>query len=129
MVGSYILSGENAKIYYNKALQIRDDLKKSFEKIYDNYDLILGPTSSRVAYDLGQNDDDPLKCFMDDILVMHANMGGFPSMSIPMGFINELPIGMQIMGKMYDEAKIYQLASFIEKKLNLDLEGGVNNEL
>ena len=124
MVGSYILSGENAKIYYNKALQIRDDLKKSFENIYKEYDLILGPTSSRVAYDFNDNQDDPLKCFMDDVLVMHANMGGFPSMSIPMGFINNLPIGLQIMGKMYDEAKIYQLGSFIEKELSLDLEGG-----
>jgi len=124
MVGSYILSGENAKIYYDKALQIRADLKKSFEKIYQEYDLVLGPTSSRVAYDLNLNNDDPLKCFQDDVLVMHANMGGFPSMSMPMGFIDNLPIGMQIMGKMYDEAKMYQLASFLEKELNLDLEGG-----
>lgn len=124
MIGSYILSGENANIYYNKAMQIRDDLKKSFNNIFNNYDFIIGPTSTRVAYDLNTNQDDPLKCFMDDILVMHANMGGFPSMSVPMGFINNLPIGMQIMGKMYDEAKIYQLASFIEKELNLNLEGG-----
>ena len=121
MVGSYILSGENAKIYYNKALQMRDDLKKSFDNIFKNYDLILGPTSSRVAYDLNNNNDDPLKCFMDDVLVMHSNMGGFPSMSIPMGLINNLPIGLQIMGKQYDEAKIYQLGSFIEKELNLDM--------
>ena len=126
MIGSYILSGENANIYYNKAMAIRDDLKKSFEKIYQDYDLILGPTSTRVAYDLGLDKDDPLKCFMDDVLVMHANMGGFPSMSVPMGFINQLPIGIQIMGSMYDEAKIYQLGSFIEKELKLDLEGGKN---
>ena len=126
MVGSYILSGENAKIYYNKALQIRDDLQKSFDKIYEDYDLVLGPTSSRPAYDLGQNQDDPLRSFMDDILVFHANMGGFPSLSLPMGFIDNLPIGLQIMGKRYDEATIYKLASFIEKELNLDLEGGYN---
>lgn len=129
MVGSYILSGENAKIYYNKALQIRDDLKKSFEKIYSEYDLILGPSSSRIAYDLNSNQDDPLRGFMDDILVMHANMGGFPSMSIPMGFIDNLPIGLQIMGPMYAEAKIYQLGGFLEKKLHLNLEIGGSNEL
>ncbi len=128
MVGSYILSGENAKIYYNKALEIRDDLKKSFEKLYKEYDLIIGPTSSRVAYDTGLNDDDPLRSFMDDILVMHANMGGFPCMSVPMGFIDNLPIGLQIMGKTFDEAKIYQLGSFIEKELNLDLKVGANHE-
>ena len=122
MVGSYILSGENAKIYYNKALEIRDDLKKSFENIFKKYDLILGPTSSRVAYDLNSNNDDPLKCFMDDILVMHSNMGGFPSMSVPMGMISKLPIGLQIMGPMYSEALIYKLGAYLEKNL-----GGSND--
>lgn len=116
MVGSYILSGENAKIYYNKALEIRDDLKKSFDNIFKEYDLIIGPASSRVAYDLNSNNDDPLKCFMDDILVMNANMGGFPSLSLPVGLIDNMPIGMQIMGKQFDEALIYKLASFIEKE-------------
>lgn len=123
MVGSLLLSGENAKIYYNKALQIRDDLKKSFENVFKDYDLILGPTSSRVAYDLNNSNDDPLRSFMDDVLVMHANMGGFPAMNIPMGFIDKMPIGLQIMGNRFDEAKIYQLGDFLEKKLNLDLGG------
>ncbi|MBR3660801.1 MAG: Asp-tRNA(Asn)/Glu-tRNA(Gln) amidotransferase subunit GatA [Bacilli bacterium] len=119
MVGSYILSGENAKIYYNKALEMRDDLKHSFDNIFKNYDLIIGPTSSRPAYDLNSNNDDPLKCFMDDILVMHANMGGFPSMSMPMGFIDGLPIGINIMGKMMDEALIYKLGYALEGKLKI----------
>ena len=123
MVGSYLLSGENAKIYYNKALEIRDDLKKSFEQIFKDYDLILGPTSSRVAYDLNNSNDDPLRSFMDDVLVMHSNMGGFPSMSIPMGFIDDMPIGLQIMGDRFNEAKIYQLGDYLEKELNLDLGG------
>ena len=123
MVGSYLLSGENAKIYYNKALEMRDDLKKSFEQIFKDYDLILGPTSSRVAYDLNNSNDDPLRSFMDDVLVMHSNMGGFPSMSIPMGFIDDMPIGLQIMGDRFNEAKIYQLGDYLEKELNLDLGG------
>ena len=123
MVGSYLLSGENAKIYYNKALEIRDDLKKSFEQVFKDYDLILGPTSSRVAYDLNSSNDDPLRSFMDDVLVMHSNMGGFPSMSIPMGFIDNMPIGLQIMGDRFNEAKIYQLGDYLEKELNLDLGG------
>ncbi len=121
MVGSYLLSGENAKIYYNKALQIRDDLQKSFKKVFDKYNLIIGPTTARCAYDLGLKGDDPLKSFMDDILVMHANMGGFPSLSMPIGFNKEhLPIGLQIIGNLCDEATIYQLASFIEKEINID---------
>ena len=121
MVGSYLLSGENAKIYYNKALQIRDDLQKNFKKIFSDYNLIIGPTAARCAYNLGENGDDPLKSFMDDILVMHANMGGFPSLSMPVGFNSEhLPIGLQIIGNLRDEATIYQLASFIENNIKDD---------
>ena len=125
MVGSYILSGENAKIYYSKATQMRDDLQKSFKKIFSEYNLIIGPTAARCAYPLNSGKDDPLHCFMDDILVMHANMGGFPCLSVPVGFNSEnLPIGLQILGNNFDEATIYQLASFLEEKLDLDLEGG-----
>ncbi len=121
MVGSYILSGENAKIYYNKAMTIRDHLQKNFKKVFSEYNLIIGPTAARCAYDLGIKGDDPVKSFMDDILVMHANMGGFPSLSMPVGFNHEhLPIGLQIIGNLRDEATIYQLASFIESKINDD---------
>jgi len=121
MVGSYLLSGENAKIYYNKALQIRDDLQKNFKKVFNDYNLIIGPTTARCAYNIGDKGDDPIKSFMDDILVMHANMGGFPSLSMPIGFNHlHLPIGLQIIGNLRDEATIYQLASFIEKNIKDD---------
>ena len=121
MVGSYLLSGENAKIYYNKALQIRDDLQKNFKKVFSEYNLVIGPTTARCAYDIGLKGDDPMKSFMDDILVMHANMGGFPSLSMPIGFNHEhLPIGLQIIGNLRDEVTIYQLASFIERKIEDD---------
>ena len=121
MVGSYLLSGENAKIYYNKALQIRDDLQKNFKKVFSEYNLIIGPSTARCAYNLGDKGDDPIKSFMDDILVMHANMGGFPSLSMPIGFNKEhLPIGLQIIGNLRDEATIYELASFIEGKIKDD---------
>lgn len=131
MVGSYLLSGENAKIYYNKALSIRDDMKKEFENVFKNYDLIIGPTTTTTAYDLTDPMDDPRKSFMDDVLVIPVNMAGLPGLNIPVGFdSNNMPIGMQIIGKAFDEATIYQLASYIEKALNLELNplGGKNNE-
>lgn len=128
MVGSYILSGENAKIYYNKAMQIREEIKNNFQDAFKKYNLIIGPTAARCAYDLGSAKDDPIREALDDVLVMHANMGGFPSLSMPVGLNSEnLPIGLQIIGNYCDEATIYQLASFIEKELNLDM-GGVFNE-
>lgn len=122
MVGSYLLSGENAVTYYNKALQIRDDIRKSFQKAFESYDLIIGPTTTTVAYNLDQDIDDPIKSFLDDVLVIPVNMAGLPGMNVPIGFSSyQMPIGLHIIGNSFEEAKMYQLASWIEKKLNLDL--------
>ncbi len=122
MVGSYLLSGENATIYYNKALQIRDDIRKSFKEAFKKYDLIIGPTATTVAYKLTDNLDDPLQNYLDDVLVIPVNMAGLPGMNVPVGFNKDnMPIGLHIIGDSFEEAKMYQLAAFIEKKLNLDL--------
>lgn len=121
MVGSYLLSGENAKIYYDKALAIRNAMKQEFDRIFKDYDYILGPTTTTVAYNLDESLDDPLKSFMDDVLVIPVNMAGLPGLNIPMGCDqNHMPIGLHIIGNSFEEAKIYQLASFLEK--NLDKE-------
>jgi len=128
MVGSYLLSGENAVTYYNKALQIRDDIRKSFQKAFETYDLIIGPTTTTVAYNLDQDVDDPIKSFLDDVLVIPVNMAGLPGMNVPIGFNQDkMPIGMHIIGNSFEEAKMYQLASFIEKELNLSLVPGGND--
>ncbi len=116
MVGSYILSGENAKTYYDKALSIRDDITKEFNRIFKDYDLIIGPTTTRVAPHLGTSKDDPHKAFMDDVLVIPVNMAGLPALSVPVGVnSNNLPIGLHIIGKSFAEATIYQLASALEE--------------
>ena len=131
MVGSYLLSGENAKVYYNKALSIRDDMRKALKKVFDSYDLIIGPTTTTTAYDLTDPMDDPSKSFMDDVLVIPVNMAGLPGLNLPIGFDdNKMPIGMQIIGNSFEEAKIYKLASYLEKELNLSLNpnGGEDNE-
>lgn len=123
MVGSYLLSGENADVYYTKALQIRNGIKESFDKAFESYDLIIGPNTTTTAYNLGEGLDDPLKTFLDDVLVFPANMAGLPGMNVPMGFgESHLPIGLQIIGKRFDEVTMYKLASFVEKELNLELD-------
>ena len=122
MVGSYLLSGENAKTYYNKALSIRDDMRKEFKNAFKKYDLLIGPTTTTTAYNMDESMDDPLKSFLDDVLVNPVNMAGLPGLSLPIGFSKDnMPIGMQIIGDSFEEAKIYQLASYLEKELNLDL--------
>ena len=118
MVGSYLLSGDNAKTYYDKALMIRNAMKQEFDKVFKKYDFILGPTTTTVAYRLDENLDDPTKSFMDDVLVIPVNMAGLPGMSIPMGKDQDnMPIGLHIIGNRFEEAKMYQLAYDLEKKL------------
>lgn len=125
MVGSYLLSGENAKVYYNKALSIREDMRKEFKNSFKKYDLLIGPTTTTTAYNLDDPMDDPRKSFMDDVLVIPVNMAGLPGLNLPIGFDkNNMPIGMQIIGDSFEEAKIYKLASAIEKELNLNLTPG-----
>lgn len=123
MIGSYILSGDNAKIYYTKAMQIRNALRKNFLNVFREYDLVIGPVTTSVAYELEDNKDNPVKTFYDDILVMPVNMAGLPGMSIPIGFNNEhLPIGLQIIGAPFEEAVMYKLAAFIEKEIGITFD-------
>lgn len=117
MVGSYLLSGDNAKIYYDKALNVRNAMKKEFDRVFESYDFIIGPTTTTVAYNLDANMEDPRKTFMDDVLVIPVNMAGLPGLSMPMGTYDNMPIGLHIIGARYEEASIYSIASFLESKL------------
>ena len=117
MIGSYLLSGDNAKIYYDKALNVRAAMKEEFNKVFKDYDFIIGPTTTTIAYDLDSNMDDPRKTFMDDVLVIPVNMAGLPGLSMPMGQVNNMPVGLHIIGNRYEEANMYALASFLEERL------------
>lgn len=130
MVGSFMLSGKNVSEYYDKALKVRKEIANSFEEIFKNYDLVIGPTTTCLPYEIGEFLQDPNKSFVDDVLTIPVNMAGLPGMSVPIGFSKEhLPIGMQIIGNKWEEAVMYKLASFIEKELSLDLvPGGEKNE-
>lgn len=123
MIGSYVLSGKNANIYYKKALKVRNKMTDSFKEIFKKYDLIIGPTNTSVAYPFNTKKDDALKSFYDDLLTIPVNMAGLPAMSLPIGFNQDkLPIGMHIISNYFKEDIIYQLASYIEKELNLNLD-------
>lgn len=125
MIGSYVLSGDNADKYYKKALKLRRILTDNLINVFKDYDLIIGPTNTDVAYPLGTISSDALKAFYDDLLTIPVNMAGLPGLSMPIGFNSKkLPIGMHIIGNYFKEDVIYSLASFIEKELNLDLNPG-----
>lgn len=122
MIGSYVLSGENAKKYYRKALIVRKKLTDEFKGILSKYDLIIGPTNTSVAYKLGTKKDDALKSFYDDLLTIPVNMAGLPAMSLPVGFVDNMPVGMHIIGNYFKEDVIYKLAAYIENELKLDMD-------
>ena len=93
--------------------------------LFKTYDFVVGPTAMSTAYDVDSPMDDPLQTFMDDALVFPANLAGLPGLNVPVGLSEDnMPIGMHIIGNDFEEAKMYQLASFIEQKLNLDLIPG-----
>ncbi len=123
MVGSFMLSGENVSEYYRKALMIRKNISNSFTKVFKEYDLIIGPTTTCLPYEIGSSLDDPNKSFIDDVLTIPVNMAGLPGMSLPIGFSKDkLPIGMQIIANRFDEKLIYKLASKVEEELKLNLD-------
>ena len=124
MVGSFMLSGENVGEYYTKSLKVRKRISLEFENIFKEYDLVIGPTTTCLPYEIGSDNSDPNKAFVDDILTIPVNMAGLPGMSFPVGFSKGLPIGMQIIGNRWDEASIYKFAYKLEQELDLDLNPG-----
>ena len=115
MLGTFSLSAGYYDAYFKKAGQVRTLIKRDFEKVFADYDLIIGPSSPTVGFGLGENINDPITMYMSDILTIPVNLAGLPGMSIPCGFSEGLPVGLQIIGKPFDEATMYQLAAAFEE--------------
>jgi len=115
MIGTYALSAGYYDAYYKKALKVRTLIKNDFMNAYDKYDAIITPTAPNTAYKLGEKIGDPLSMYMEDLCTIPVNMAGLPGLSIPCGLdSNGMPIGMQIIGKHFDEAGILRLAKAYE---------------
>lgn len=116
MLGTYALSSGYYDAYYKKALQVRTLIKNSFDDAFNSYDLILGPTSPTTAFKIGEKCDNPLEMYLMDIYTVSVNIAGLPGISIPCGFDrNKLPIGMQLIGKPFEESTILQAAYSFEQ--------------
>lgn len=115
MLGTFALSSGYYDAYYKKAQQVRTLIKKDFEDVFEKYDVIIGPTTPTPAFKLGENIDDPLTMYANDILTIPVNLAGVPGISVPCGFDNGLPLGLQIIGKHFDEATIYRVAHAFEQ--------------
>ncbi len=104
--------------YYKKAQQVRTLVMNEFNKAFEKYDVILTPTSPTVAFDIGSKSDNPLEMYLADICTVSINVAGLPAISIPCGVDSKgLPIGMQIIGKKFNEETILNAAYSIEKEI------------
>ena len=110
MIGTYALSAGYYDAYYLKAQQIRHLISEDFEKAFKQCDVIMGPTSPTTAFRLGEKSDDPVSMYLSDIYTIATNLAGLPGMSIPCEPVNGMPVGLQIVGNYFDEARLLNVA-------------------
>ncbi|MBR1654574.1 MAG: Asp-tRNA(Asn)/Glu-tRNA(Gln) amidotransferase subunit GatA [Clostridia bacterium] len=116
ILGTYVLSSGYYDAYYKKAQQVRTLVKKEFNKAFEKYDVILTPTSPIVAFEAGTKSNNPLEMYLADICTVSVNVAGLPGISIPCGVNSEgMPIGMQLIGKRFEEGKILNAAYTFEQ--------------
>jgi aspartyl-tRNA(Asn)/glutamyl-tRNA(Gln) amidotransferase subunit A len=110
LIGTYVLSAGYYDAYYLKAQQIRRLIAQDFEAAFKQCDVIMGPSAPGTAFKIGEKADDPVSMYLQDIYTIAVNLAGLPGMSIPAGFANNLPVGLQIIGNYFDEARMLNVA-------------------
>jgi aspartyl-tRNA(Asn)/glutamyl-tRNA(Gln) amidotransferase subunit A len=126
MLGAFVLSSGYYDAYYKKALQVKTLIKGAFDKAFQKYDLILGPVAPTTALPIGHNLSDPLKMYLGDIYTVSINIAGLPGMVVPCGFdSNNLPVGLQLIGKHFDEKTIMRAAYTFQQGTNFHKKSAV----
>ncbi|MBO2945512.1 Asp-tRNA(Asn)/Glu-tRNA(Gln) amidotransferase subunit GatA [Paenibacillus sp. F411] len=115
MLGTYALSSGYYDAYYLKAQKVRTLIKQDFDQVFEKYDVIIGPTAPTTAFKLGAQVDDPLTMYLNDILTIPVSLAGVPAISVPCGFAGGMPVGMQIIGKAFDEQTVLRTAHAFEQ--------------
>ncbi|MFC1862044.1 Asp-tRNA(Asn)/Glu-tRNA(Gln) amidotransferase subunit GatA [Chloroflexota bacterium] len=110
MLGTYALSAGYYDAYYLKAQKVRTIIRQEFEQAFEKYDALVTPTSPTVPFKIGEKVDDPLQMYLSDVCTLPINIAGVPAISIPAGFADGLPIGMQIIGKPFSEETLLKIA-------------------
>jgi len=115
MLGTYALSAGYYDAYYNKALKVRTLIKTDFDRAFEQFDLLLGPTAPVTSFKRGEKVDDPLQMYMVDICTLAVNLAGIPAISIPAGIVDNLPVGLQLIGRPFGEGNILRAAHAFEQ--------------
>jgi aspartyl-tRNA(Asn)/glutamyl-tRNA(Gln) amidotransferase subunit A len=115
MLGTYALSAGYYDAYYLKAQKVRTLIRQDFDKAFDSYDVLVTPTSPTVAFKIGERSDDPVQMYLSDVCTLPINIAGVPGISIPAGFVDGLPVGLQIIGKHFAEETLLRTAYAYEQ--------------
>ena len=116
LIGTYVLSAGYYDAYYLKAQKVRRLIKQDFDSVFDTVDTLLTPATPSAAFAVGRKIDDPVVNFLNDVFTVPANLAGLPGMSVPAGVnADGLPLGLQVLGKPYDEASLYRVAGVLEQ--------------
>jgi len=119
LIGTYVLSSGYYDAYYLKAQKIRKLIKNDFDKVFYDVDAILTPSTPSAAFKIGDKKDDPVSMYLNDIFTVPVNLAGLPAISVPAGYDkNNLPLGLQLIGKAFDEQTLLNLSLAIEKRAN-----------
>ncbi len=118
MIGTYVLSAGYYDAYYLKAQKIRRLISEDFKKAFEKCDVILGPSAPSVAFPIGDKKEDPLKMYMQDVYTISTNLAGLPGLSMPGGLMNNLPVGIQLIGNYFSEAKLLNIAHIFQMNTN-----------
>lgn len=119
LMGTTVLSGSYNESYFRKAQKVRTLIHNDFKAAFEQYDVIIGPATPTAAFKIGEKVQNPLTMYMSDMLTVPANLAGLPALSVPSGYTEEgLPLGLQIIGKHFDEQTIYRAAYAYEKATN-----------
>ncbi len=123
ILGTYVLSAGYYEAYYRKASQVRTLMRSDFEEAFRQVDVIIAPTAPTPAFRIGEKVEDPLQMYLSDIHTIPVNLAGIPAISIPCGFSQEnLPIGLQMMGKHFDEGMLLRMAYTFERNTDFHLK-------
>lgn len=115
MLGTYALSSGYYDAYYLKAQKVRTLIKQDFDQVFANYDIVIGPTAPTTAFRIGEQVDNPLTMYLNDILTIPVNLSGNPAISVPCGTVNGMPVGLQMIGKTLDDAMVLRVAHAFEQ--------------
>ena len=120
MLGTYALSSGYYDAYYGKAQRVRTVIKREHDELFERFDVLVSPTCATTAFPIGARAQDPLAMYLTDLLTIPSNMAGLPSMSIPCGLSDGLPVGLQLIGPQFSENTLFRVAAAVEAEVGFD---------